>query len=220
MTGKKKFWGLVGRKERWGLTRRGWLAAILAALAAAVVVVLGIYPFLAITRTVPSSLLVVEGWLDESALKAAVQEFRTGGYEMVFTTGGPTASNPETGDLSDTYASVAASSLRRLGIPADRLQMVPCGTTERGRTFASAVALREHLRSRQQPVPALNIVTEGPHARRTRLAYERAFGDDTAIGIISVKGLEYDAEHWWRSSEGMKEVISESAAYLYSRLRG
>jgi len=37
------------------------------------------------------------------------------------------------------------------------------------------------------------------------------------IGILSGRNREYDPQHWWRSSEGVKEVLSEGAAYLYAR---
>jgi hypothetical protein len=43
-------------------------------------------------------------------------------------------------------------------------------------------------------------------------------GDKFEVGIISVPNTEYDAAHWWRYSEGVKEIISEGAAYLYVRL--
>ena len=39
----------------------------------------------------------------------------------------------------------------------------------------------------------------------------------TKVGIISVPNPDYDAKHWWRYSEGVKDVISEGAAYLYAK---
>ncbi|RYY54021.1 MAG: hypothetical protein EOO05_20620 [Chitinophagaceae bacterium] len=36
-------------------------------------------------------------------------------------------------------------------------------------------------------------------------------------GLLSIPDREYDAGHWWRYSEGVKEVLSEGAAYLYAR---
>jgi hypothetical protein len=37
------------------------------------------------------------------------------------------------------------------------------------------------------------------------------------VGIIAVPNPDYDAQRWWRYSEGLKDVISESFAYLYAR---
>jgi hypothetical protein len=35
--------------------------------------------------------------------------------------------------------------------------------------------------------------------------------------VIAVEDREYDPARWWRYSEGVKEVISEGAGYLYAR---
>ena len=37
------------------------------------------------------------------------------------------------------------------------------------------------------------------------------------VGIIAVPNPDYDSKHWWRYSEGVKDVISEGAAYVYAR---
>ena len=68
------------------------------------------------------------------------------------------------------------------------------------------------------PVRSINVVTEDVHARRTRLLFQKALGNDVAVGIISVPNPDYDARHWWRYSEGVKDVFAESVAYIYARL--
>jgi len=177
-----------------------------------------VHPFLAVTSRVSSPALVAEGWICDAALREVVHEFRTGGYEMVYTTGGPTTLDFDSSDDSDTYASVSAQRLVGLGIPRDRVQMVPSHLAVRDRTYASALALREWFKANGKAIAGFNIVTEAAHARRSRLIFEKAFGDGVAIGVIAGSNPEYDADHWWRSSEGLKEVISEFAAYLYARL--
>ena len=63
----------------------------------------------------------------------------------------------------------------------------------------------------------MNVVTESVHARRSRLLFQMAFGDEVQGGVIGVPSPDYEAARWWRYSEGIKEVISEGAAYLYAR---
>ena len=63
----------------------------------------------------------------------------------------------------------------------------------------------------------INVVTEDVHARRTRLLFQEALGPDVKVGIIAVPSPEYEARHWWRYSEGVREVIGESIAYVYAR---
>jgi len=52
-------------------------------------VVIDIHPFLAVTHRVPAKVLVVEGWTHVYGVDAAVQEFKSGHYERILTTGGP-----------------------------------------------------------------------------------------------------------------------------------
>ena len=65
-----------------------------------------------------------------------------------------------------------------------------------------------------EALSATNVATQGPHARRSRWLYQKAFGDSCVVGIIALRNLEYDPAQWWRTSEGVREVIGESLAYL------
>src|SRR6201982_18906 len=84
-------WGLFDRKERWSLSWRGRLIVASALLLVGALVLEGVYPFLAITHRVNANVLVVEGWIHEYAIRAAVKEFQSNHYEHVFATGGPVA---------------------------------------------------------------------------------------------------------------------------------
>ena len=183
-----------------------------------VFLLLNIEPFLAETYRVNSNILVVEGWIHEYAVRAAVEEFKKGSYERVFTTGGPVVGHG--GYLNDyqTSASVGADLLIHAGMSPDLVQMVPSRVMDRDRTYGSAVALREWFGKHDMDVKNLNIVTEDMHARRTRLLFKEALGKNVQVGIIAVPNPDYDAKHWWRYSEGVKDVLSEGVAYLYAKL--
>jgi hypothetical protein len=60
-------------------------------------------------------------------------------------------------------------------------------------------------------------LTEDAHARRTRLLYHKAFGKTVTVGVIAVSTPDYDSTQWWRYSDGVREVIGESIAYIYAR---
>jgi uncharacterized SAM-binding protein YcdF (DUF218 family) len=89
---------------------------------------------------------------------------------------------------------------------------------DRDRTYSSAVALRNWFRERNMAVLSINVVTEDVHARRTRLLFEKALGHDVAVGVIAVANPDYDSRRWWRYSAGVKDIVSETAAYVYARL--
>jgi uncharacterized SAM-binding protein YcdF (DUF218 family) len=213
----QKLWGIITRKERWGLSWRGRLILVVVGFSTAVSLVLNVEPFLAESHRVNTDVLVVEGWIHEFAIREAVKEFRGGSYQRVFTTGGPITGSGHYINDYHTSASVGADLLRKRGVPTEVVQMVPSRVMDRDRTYGSAVALRDWFREHDMNVNSLNVVTEDTHARRTRLLFQKALGRSVAVGIIAVPNPDYDAQRWWRYSEGLKDVISESFAYLYAR---
>jgi hypothetical protein len=209
--------GMLSRKERWGLTWRGRLMVLLVLVGLGCLVVWRVHPFLAVTAPVEAKLLIVEGWIPDYALAEALAIFRARAGEKMITVGGPVRGVPVPAAEDDTYAYVAAKRLIKLGATAELVEIVSNRAHDRERTYSCAVTLRDHLAKRGKLPEAINVITVGPHARRTRLLYEHAFGAGTKVGIISVDRQEYDQNCWWRYSEGVKEVTGETIAYLYSR---
>jgi uncharacterized SAM-binding protein YcdF (DUF218 family) len=211
-------WGLFDRKERWSLSWRGRLILISALLLVGALVFRGVYPFLATNHRIDTDVLVVEGWIHEYAIRAAVEEFRSKSYQRVFTTGGPVEGAGGYINDYNTAASVGADLLRKNGLPNESLQMVPSRVMDRDRTYASAVALRTWFREHNLTVRGVNVLTEDVHARRTCLLFQKTLGHNVAVGVIAVPNPDYDANHWWSYSEGVKDVVSEAFAYIYARL--
>jgi uncharacterized SAM-binding protein YcdF (DUF218 family) len=214
----RAMWGVFIRRERWSLSCRGWLIVACVFMLASALLFKGVYPFLATTNRVGADVLVVEGWVHEYTIRAAVDEFRSGSYRHVFTTGGPVAGTG--GYINDFYtsASVGADLLRKNGLANGSVQMVPSRVMDRDRTYGSAVALRNWLREHNMSVSGINVITEDLHARRTRLLFHEALGDKVDVGVIGISSPDYDARHWWRYSDGVREVIGESIAYVYAKL--
>lgn len=217
MTRSKMGWRLFTRKERWGLSLTGWLLLMSGMLLATVLFVLNIQPFLATTRRVDAKVLVVEGWVHEYSIRAAVAEFTNGGYQIIFSTGGPVVGTGDYSNDFNTSAGVGAAALLADGMTGKLVQMVPSHIAGRDRTYSSAVALRDWLLEHHQAVHSINILTEGAHARRTQWLFQKALGPGVTVGIISTPDPDYDAGHWWRYSEGVREVVGESIAYFYAR---
>src|SRR4029450_7294818 len=213
----QKFCGILKRKERWALSWRGSLLVPSAGLVAAYFAFVNIRPFLAVTHRVNTNVLVVEGAIQRYAIRAGAEEFKNGSYEHIFTTGGP--ENGNGGYVNDytSPASVAAESLKKLGIRDDLVQMVPSRVFARERTYSSAIALRDWFHEHNTSVHSINVLTENAHARRTRLLYQKAFGKNVAVGVIAVSNPDYNPEDWWHHSDGVREVIGETIAYIYAR---
>jgi DUF218 domain len=189
---------------------------VLVLLVLAALFLRGVLPFLAVNAPVTAQVLVVEGWVNDYALEAAVQEFHRGGYSKMYVTGGPLERGEPLSEYK-TYAALGAAVAIHFGVPPTLVQAVPAPNVRRDRTYASALALRDWLELHGQMPDGLNLVTLGPHARRSRLLYEKAFGDACRIGVISIEDEGYDPHRWWAYSQGVRTVVSETVAYLYTR---
>jgi hypothetical protein len=216
MAANSKIFGCLTRRERWGLSWRGWLAIL------AFVALVGglwarcVHPFLAQTRRAETKILVVEGWVPRYVIHAAVTEFSTGHYQKIYTTGGPIVGTGGYSNDYNTYACNGADELVKAGLPRQLVQMVPCHINGRDRTYSSALALRDYFRTNGVAGTAFNVLTEDAHARRTRMLFQEAFGKQATVGVISIADPDYDSSRWWRSSAGVREVLGESIAWLYA----
>jgi len=212
-----KFFEMLTRRERWGLSLRGWLVSVTLALLAGGFWLLNIQPFLAPTRRLDTKILVVEGWVPAYVIRAAAAEFTAGHYEKIFTTGGPVVGEGGYSNDFNTMASVGAELLVKAGVPAGQVQMVPSHVSGRDRTYSAAVALREYFHAHGLGEKKINVLTEDVHARRTWLLFRTAFGSEAELGIIAVPDPDYDPHRWWRYSEGVRSVLGESIAYVYAK---
>jgi hypothetical protein len=150
-------------------------------------------------------------------MQEAIAEFRRGHYTTLYVTGGPLERGAPLSEYRTT-AEFGVAMLLQMGIPKDSVQAVPAPSVRRDRTYASAVALKRWLDAQHIVLPNLTVVAPGPHARRTRLLFQRAFGEETHVGVLATKDLNYDPQEWWRSSNGFRMEIDEAIAYVYARV--
>jgi hypothetical protein len=198
-------------------TWRGLLVGGLLALICLILVGRNLYGFLAVSDPVPGGVLVVEGWVPSVAAREAVAEFRRHSYLAIYVTGLPfEEGNPYIG--FHNYAEFTAAKLVGMGAPPASIHVVSTGPVERNRTYSMATALKHRLEADGISTAKINVVSFGPHARRSRLLYEKVFGPQTKVGILSIVDPEFDPDHWWKTSAGVRGVIGEGLAYLYARL--
>lgn len=213
---KRRLCGLLQRKEKWVLSWRGRLVVWGALAILALIFIQRVHPFLAVTDRVETQYLVIEGWVPNYALEASIAEFKSKPYVKIFTVG----ADPLTGvdiEPEDSISFEAVKRLKWLGVDPDKMQAVPAHIKYRNRTYESALALKKWFKDNHLSVTNFNLVTLGAHSRRSRLLFEKAFAGEAHVGIISVEHREYDPKHWWKYSEGVKEVIGEGVGYVYAR---
>jgi hypothetical protein len=209
--------GFIDLTTRWRPTLRAWLVLVLLMFALGLGAVRFVYPFLAVTDRADTTVLVVEGWLpDYTRVDPVMDEIRRGHYELIVVTGGPTPKRELLNEFR-TYADLTKAILERKGVDPKMLVSVPSVGVARDRTYASALALKQWMATRQPPIRAFNLLTLGAHARRSRLLFEEAMGGGVKVGIISAGELRFDGGRWWTTSSGVREVIGEAIAYAYAR---
>ena len=216
MNSKKPFLGLLKRRKCIVPTWRGWLLLLLVLGGIGIVVVRGLYGFLAIHDPLPGGTLVIEGWSPDYVIEGAVDEFRKSHFDRICLTGGPIEFGNAMSEHK-TYAAYGLALCLKLGLPAESLNAVPAPGVEKDRSYASALSLAQWFREHGVTDRRINIAGNGPHSRRTRLVYEKALGSEMKIGISNVEELTFDSKRWWASSQGFRIVLDETIAYTYAR---
>lgn len=209
--------GLFRRREVPVPTLRGLALLLLLAIAFVVLAVRVAVPFLAVNDRVTGGPLVIEGWAPDYALEETIAEFRQRPYTRLYVTGGPLEQGAPLSQYK-TIAELGAATLLRMGMSTNEVQAVPAPLIRKDRTYTSAVELKKWLVAHGQGTTNLTVATVGPHARRTRLMFEAAFGSETRVGILALQDRDYEPARWWRSSIGFRLVTGEWIAYLYARL--
>ena len=208
---------LFRRREALRPTWAGWLAIAAAVLVALRLLAPAMYGFLSPRSDGRADLLVIEGWIPDDAVPATVGRIRTGGYRGVLTTGGPLEYGGYLKDFGD-YATASRATLVAAGAPEGAVTAVPAPRARRDRTFASAVALRDHLAAAGIASGSVSLVTFDTHARRSRLLFRRALGPAFRVDTAPYPSPRFGRSDWWTCSEGVRAVLYEGIAWVYSAL--
>ena len=115
----------------------------------------------------------------------------------------------------NTTAEYSAFVLRHLGFT-DSLVSIPVLTSKISRTFSCASAFRKWYSDSDYKNKSVNVLSLGPHTRRTWMIYKKVLGKNTDVGIILVNSVNYDISNWWKSVAGIKATIHEMVSYIYT----
>ncbi len=220
MVSESGLWGLFEYKYSWGLTLKGLLLLLLIISLVVVIIVIKIHPFLAISQPVDAEVLIVEGWANDAILAQALLEFQRGKYTKLITTGTILTKGSFLSSYKN-HAELAAATLIKLGCPTDRIIIIPTPEVKVNRTFASANAVGKWFKESSEVIKGVNIYSYDVHTRRSWLVFKKVLQPQIQeVGAIAYITSSYDPASWWTSSEGIKIILTEAIAYLYSLLTG
>ena len=197
-------------------TWRGWLLLVIFTTSMGWLGLVNLYPFLAPNDPVRGDILVVEGWATDHVLQQSIVVLRKHPYQWVVVTGPPLEKAYYLAAYK-TFAEVGANTLKVLGVKESLVVAVPSLKVVKDRTYECARALRQWLDQNAPNIKAIDLVTQGPHARRSRLLFRQALGERVKVGIVAAEDEDYRPDNWWRTSKGFREVIGEAIAYIYAR---
>lgn len=208
---------LTYRKEWRKLTLLGWLL-LMASVFLLFLFFLGVvHPFLSVNKPVKSEVLIVDGLLPGYAYDSISDLLEGHPHELVLTTGvNLDYTFYPGGNVNTAELSFGALSERKLH--GAKAFLAPAFDVTRDRTFSSARAARAWMEQNRPDVRSFNIYSLGAHSRRSYVLYRKAFGKAYTIGVYSLPDKSYVEGKWYRSSRGVRVVLSESIGYLYVKL--
>ena len=203
-------------RKRRVLTPVGWVTLSMAFGFVLALIILFVHPFLAPIKPVGEGILVVVGPFPDYSLKEIKGLFEEGHYKLLVTVGQKyTAGHPMAQYKSE--ANWIASSLSAQGVLLGKI--IPVSITiypRKNRTHHKALEVKKRLNKVGFTQASIDVVSFDVHARRTWLLFEKVF-PLVNVGVIAITSNRYDTSRWWLFSEGVRNVISESIAYLYAR---
>jgi hypothetical protein len=204
---------LLVRRERWTLTWTGRLLVTMVVVTLTLVLGRGLFAFLAVNSPVGGQYLIVEGWMPSFTYREAAARFRQGGYRKVIAAG--VLDWDEVGERREHFG---GDKLVKFGVPERFVVTTSADDVQQDRTFHAAQAVKRWLEVQGLRPAAIDVVTVGAHARRSRLLYQRVLGHDVEVGVVALEDRRFDQDHWWRSSVGVRTVLGETIAYLYAKI--
>lgn len=203
-------------------TWRAWLVIILVGGSSLLWTSLQLHAWLSVHDPVEDAeYVVIEGWVPDTVVWRAVQWAKEHKTKRIYTTGVPIDRSMFT-NTEIHYSDICALSAKRMGADPALLRPAPAPEVRRERTRAMAMGLKNALDADAIPAEArkVNVFTLGAHAWRSRYHIQRALGPGWKVGMISVPSTGYSPASWWKSSEGVKTVISELIAIVTQSLGG
>lgn len=211
------FWGIFTYKMQWGLSGLGWLLFLLTSLIVVYLLIKNIQPFLAPNLPIDADTMILEGWVSDEIVEAAMREFQEGNYKLMITTGPPLGKGHFLSQYKN-FADLTAATLIGLGFDAEKLIPIPSPSVELNRTYAAALEVRKWLTTNPHKIQAINLFSCDVHTRRSWILYRRTLSPQFTLGAIAYPSQLYKPQTWWRSSAGVRFVLPEAIGYLYVKL--
>ena len=206
---------LVKKRQRWSLTFYGWLLLLVFLIALFVLFLKNIIGFLSFEETIEAKVLVAEGYVPDYSFHKMIEIFDEGNYELIVASGTSFDQGYYLSEIK-TSADLIARSLIFLGFDSTKLAVVPIpNRIHKNRTYTSALVTKEYLQKNHPEIKKVNIMSLGPHSRRSNYLFEMAYEPEIEVGNIVVPHAAVDKYNWYKSSRGFRTVLDELIGFFY-----
>jgi len=173
--------------------------------------------YLSKNRPLNGEYLVLDGEMPDYSIEKAIEIYYKSGYKTVITTGGNLPAGHYISGKT-TMAELTYATFLKLGFDTAKIVVIPGGAVIKDRTYTSGLSLKKWFFESNIISAKVDILAIGSHARRSQNLFQKALGDNYDVGIISINDINYDNKKWWKTSIGVRTVMSEAIAYLYVKL--
>ena len=209
----KRKYSLFKKCHCWRPTILGWIIILVVMVAIFRVSLDSVYSYLAIDKPIKSRTMIIEGFVPLYILKEAVKTYKEENYDRVIVTGIPIV-NYEYVTAYHNTGEATILALRFFGLT-DTIYLANIPTNVYvDRTYHTAIACKQLFDNNNWPKD-FNIYSVGVHARRSRMMFRKAFGDDYEIGVIAPRDRTFLPAGWWKSSKGFRNVSNEFVATTF-----
>ena len=180
------------------------------------------YPLLRITGTflikedphARGDVLIVLGGAPVERGIAAAGLIKQGAAQQAVFTGSVIPQSVQAAGLSSTEASLTRDIAIWAGMPPTDAHLLEIGTS----TWEECVAVRDlALMSGYDTVV---VVTTEFHTRRVGRVFRKVLGPSgIKVFVRAARATRYDAQHWWRTEEGLLMVNNEYVKLLYYAIK-
>jgi hypothetical protein len=118
--------------------------------------------------------------------------------------------------LNTSTAADAASYLISEKLPDSLVITVETNHKKYSKTYTSAMDVKQWLDNNHMGTGrSVTVFTMGPHARRSLACYRKAFDKSAETGVIASKDKRITSDNWYKTLQGWKEIIYETAGLVY-----
>lgn len=117
----------------------------------------------------------------------------------------------------DNVAIVAGNMLEQMGIPEERLVVLPYEAPQGSRTVAGARETANWIQQAAYSTESIHLYSQGAHSRRSYEVYRKTLPDSIQLGVTALQDYRYD-ENWMAHPTGRRLLIEQLVKYLFYKI--